>query len=222
MRLSEDGVREQKRKILQAAFKVFSDEGFEAAKMEDIARLAGISRSPLYYYYNNKYQLFIEMYENYCDTYTANCIHYLAQSCDFFQNIENFFRFLRAEFYNGVGKISADVLSDIQGLEEANECNKKVRRTVFNYLVEQIKDAIKDGTLNSNADPVLIADIIHLIGEGLNSEGFMNHKMEQDGIALKDTVAIKKHIGLAYENILIKESIKMLKKSFGANNENID
>jgi|GEM_PF-6890279 len=220
MRLTEDGVNEQKSRILQAAFRVFADVGFEAAKMEDIAKLAGVSRSPLYYHFNNKYRLFIEMFKNYCEIYTTDAARCLSQEGDFFQKIENLLRFFRTEFNTGAGKISADVLGNIQGLEEARGYEIKVRKTVYGLLIKQIEEAIKDGTLISDADPIIIGDMIHLWGEGLNSAGLGLMRVEYDGITMEESYATKKHIGTKYEDILIKESIKMLKRSFGANHEN--
>lgn len=44
--------------ILEAALGEFSRKGFSAARMEDIARLAGISKGTIYLYYKNKEGLF--------------------------------------------------------------------------------------------------------------------------------------------------------------------
>src|SRR5512140_1840497 len=44
--------------IVQAALQVFAEKGFAAARLEDIARRAGISKGALYLYFETKEDLF--------------------------------------------------------------------------------------------------------------------------------------------------------------------
>ena len=44
--------------ILTAALEVFSDRGFAATKLEDVARKAGVTKGTIYLYYENKEALF--------------------------------------------------------------------------------------------------------------------------------------------------------------------
>jgi AcrR family transcriptional regulator len=44
--------------IIAAALDVFADKGFAAAKLDDIARLAGISKGTLYLYFETKEEMF--------------------------------------------------------------------------------------------------------------------------------------------------------------------
>ena len=48
----------QKRDIIEKSLKLFSENGYANTNLEDIAIAVGISRGPLYYHYNNKYDLF--------------------------------------------------------------------------------------------------------------------------------------------------------------------
>ena len=47
--------------IIQAAMNVFSKNGFESSKMEDIATEAGIGKGTIYGYFSSKRELFEEM-----------------------------------------------------------------------------------------------------------------------------------------------------------------
>ncbi|HEX2636756.1 MAG TPA: TetR/AcrR family transcriptional regulator [Gemmatimonadales bacterium] len=47
--------------ILDAAFTVFGQTGFARAKIEDVARLAGVSKGTVYLYFDSKESLFREM-----------------------------------------------------------------------------------------------------------------------------------------------------------------
>ena len=48
----------KRRQILDGARKVFLVEGFEGASMNDIARVAGVSKGTLYVYFESKERLF--------------------------------------------------------------------------------------------------------------------------------------------------------------------
>jgi AcrR family transcriptional regulator len=51
----------KRRQILDGASKVFHANGFDAASMNDVARVAGVSKGTLYVYFENKEQLFLEL-----------------------------------------------------------------------------------------------------------------------------------------------------------------
>ena len=51
-------------KILEAAEEIFANEGFDAARMEDIGSIVGITRAGLFYYYKDKSALYEAMLEN--------------------------------------------------------------------------------------------------------------------------------------------------------------
>ncbi|MGE0004566.1 MAG: TetR/AcrR family transcriptional regulator [Parvibaculaceae bacterium] len=51
----------KRQQILEGARKVFHDHGFDAASMNDIARVAGVSKGTLYVYFENKERLFLEL-----------------------------------------------------------------------------------------------------------------------------------------------------------------
>jgi AcrR family transcriptional regulator len=47
--------------ILDAALEVFSQKGFDGARMEDIAEVAGVSKATIYLYFPSKVEVFREM-----------------------------------------------------------------------------------------------------------------------------------------------------------------
>ena len=52
---------ERPRQILEAAFEVFGEKGLHAARLDDIARRAGVAKGTIYLYFPNKEALFREM-----------------------------------------------------------------------------------------------------------------------------------------------------------------
>jgi len=60
--LREQTVRDAKANlILDAARKVFSDNGFHNTKLEDIAQVAGFSKASLYNYFSDKEEIFLSL-----------------------------------------------------------------------------------------------------------------------------------------------------------------
>lgn len=49
---------ERPRQIIDAAFQIFSDLGLEGARLDEIARLAGVSKGTIYLYFPSKEELF--------------------------------------------------------------------------------------------------------------------------------------------------------------------
>jgi AcrR family transcriptional regulator len=62
--------------ILEASVKVFADDGYESARIEDIAREAGIGKGTLYGYFSSKEELFRECIRYYIKKY----YDYMAES----------------------------------------------------------------------------------------------------------------------------------------------
>jgi AcrR family transcriptional regulator len=52
---------ERPRQILRAAFDEFGNHGLQAARLDDIAKAAGVSKGTIYLYYPNKEELFREV-----------------------------------------------------------------------------------------------------------------------------------------------------------------
>ena len=55
---------EQTRKILlKSALKVFSEKGFSASRLEDIAKEAGVTRGAIYWHFKNKLDIFQALFQ---------------------------------------------------------------------------------------------------------------------------------------------------------------
>jgi len=62
--------KEEKRaNILKAAIVIFSKDGYHQAKMEDIAKMAGIGKGTIYLYFESKRQLFYSMIKEITDKF---------------------------------------------------------------------------------------------------------------------------------------------------------
>ncbi len=53
--------RERPGQILEAALRVFGEQGFRSTRLEDVAQRAGVSKGTIYLYFSSKDELFTEM-----------------------------------------------------------------------------------------------------------------------------------------------------------------
>jgi AcrR family transcriptional regulator len=81
--------------ILDAAGKVFGDFGFARAKLDDVARVAGVSKGTLYLYFDSKESLFREMVR-------TRIVALLAESEALVESHRGSYRDLLADLITGI------------------------------------------------------------------------------------------------------------------------
>jgi AcrR family transcriptional regulator len=62
---SDDKEGNGRLKILETAEKVFAEKGFDGARVDEIAKLAGVNKALIYYYFESKDKLLEELFKNY-------------------------------------------------------------------------------------------------------------------------------------------------------------
>ncbi len=73
---------ERPRQILDAALEVFAERGLAAARLDDIARRAGLSKGTIYLYFPNKEELFREVVRNSVIAFIERSEQQLASNTD--------------------------------------------------------------------------------------------------------------------------------------------
>lgn len=63
--MSKDKACDTKQKLLEAAVEVFSEKGFDGARVDEIAARAQVNKAMLYYYFDSKEKLLAELVRNY-------------------------------------------------------------------------------------------------------------------------------------------------------------
>lgn len=71
---AEDNAK--RRQIIDGARTAFLDQGFDAASMNDIARMAGVSKGTLYVYFQNKEQLFQAICSEECESQAESLFNF--------------------------------------------------------------------------------------------------------------------------------------------------
>ena len=77
---NEDVVQDKRSDIIEAAELIFTTRGFAAARMDDIAEVAGVAKGTLYLYFSSKQELFVSLLEARSDEYVMTLDSWLADA----------------------------------------------------------------------------------------------------------------------------------------------
>src|SRR6516165_548905 len=77
---AEDNAK--RRQIIEGAREAFLEQGFDAASMNDIARIAGVSKGTLYVYFQNKEQLFQAICSEECQSQAEDLFNFDQDDTD--------------------------------------------------------------------------------------------------------------------------------------------
>lgn len=78
--MKSTGENNSKQKILDAALKIFASKGFDGARVDEIAKIAGVNKALLYYYFESKEAILRELIE-------INAGDFLVQSDKLFHGL---------------------------------------------------------------------------------------------------------------------------------------
>lgn len=193
--------------IIRAATRIFAEKGYADTKMSDIASELHISRKPLYYAFEDKEDLFINVAENYYRYYSGRQQRINSSDSDIFSKIkelltadDSVFYEDHKEFYNG-SNIMLDAKRYFSGNSRLETEIRNFRTISHESLKEAIRRAIDNGELTAASDPAALADMIHLFFYGYTSElGATVHN--RDGSRMHECV---------------DEFVDMIRSTYGAN-----
>ena len=72
-----DKKENNKEKILLAAEKLFSEKGYDAARIDEIASVAGVNEALIYYYFHGKHALLEELFDRFFRESAAMLVNYV-------------------------------------------------------------------------------------------------------------------------------------------------
>ena len=147
--------REDKQKdILKAAIRVFSEHGFDGAKMEAIAKEAGIGKGTVYEYFESKDRLFEEILIFSVDQFSLGLKDNIDKGKTIEEKIVNCSRF-NAEFLNNHMEFMHIALQVKMLSKEIRVHHMAVQAVIYGYYKEMVKAAKAKGEFRSDLDEEL-------------------------------------------------------------------
>jgi len=167
----DTGEREKKRKkIMQAAMKIFSKKGYSPAVLDEVAYEAGIAKGTLYLYFQDKEDLFfstiMSVFDKLIDIISKNTDksmnpcevlkNLIYIQLDFFNQNRDFFRIVETVMHENI----------FQGHKKFFNVLIEKRRIFIQYLIDVVERAKKEGSIRKDISNELIISCY----EGIVSE----------------------------------------------------
>ncbi len=177
MKASEPGRGNQKRsRILAAAQEVFAEQGFEAARMDDVARRARVSKGTLYNYFDSKEDLLIHAViasmEEWRDRITATVNPTEQQPV---RAVEEVLRALIVDAIPDITSQSHSLRNQAWGVmardPEARQRLFDANQTFYREREQEFETAIEAGAragdFRSDLDPAEVSLLLQAVFDGL-------------------------------------------------------
>lgn len=143
---------ERKTEIIKASARIFAKYGYHKAKIEDIAKEAGIGKGTIYEYFDSKKVLFQEMIKNSLSQY-ENQIKKIAKGEAKVKN-----KLIDISRYHGIFlsehmDLAQSMMSQIDILSKEMKCwMVETREELFKTMEEVIQRGIDKGEFRANLD----------------------------------------------------------------------
>ncbi len=146
------GSREEKyTDIIKAAIRVFSEHGFDGAKMEYIAKEAGIGKGTIYEYFESKDRLFEEILKFSVDAFSLGLKETMDQGKTVEEKLLNCSRF-NAKFLNNHMDIMNVAMQVKMLSREIRVHYMGVQVVILEHYKEMVKAAKAQGEFRSDLD----------------------------------------------------------------------
>ena len=140
--------------ILEEAARIFSEKGFHATSMQDIAEAVNLQKASLYYHFDSKQEILIALLDHALDLINTRLELVLAQSLSPDEKL----RQAMVSYFQTIAEnqsLAAVLLLEIRSLDPDLKARHATRREKFDRLW---RDLISEGTQAgqfNNVDPAL-------------------------------------------------------------------
>jgi AcrR family transcriptional regulator len=148
--------------ILDSALKVFSSKGYAAARLEDIASHAGVTRGAIYWHFKDKYELFFSLYKQLSEKIGKRTEEILASEKTPLKKIhrlmqETFVYMEENQEFRSIEEISLYNAGIKEEWKEIIAIHSKTFLFIKGTLIKLLEDGIAKGELKDSLDPEVTA-----------------------------------------------------------------
>ncbi|KAB3529689.1 TetR/AcrR family transcriptional regulator [Alkaliphilus serpentinus] len=168
--------------IIEAALKVFGENGFFQGTMEEVAKEAGIGKATIYEYFSSKKELFQEMLVYFVEDYITG-----AHDATEKENTVRSKLIALTEYNIAFVKSKADTLqrmtSRSEHVSEDFKCKIfNIKQTVCSIALKIVEKGIETGELRSDLDKNIAALIIIGALNSVSTEYIFNEEIASNTI----------------------------------------
>src|ERR1700738_1057322 len=162
--------------IVEAAKSAFSEKGYEATSIADIARTAQISDGLVYRYFRNKRELLYEVLRKFYERILLDLETQVFKHDAFSARLEALIR-RHLEVFVADTDLCRLFISEVRTASDYEGSSiQELNRLYTSVLIRIVKDAVKTGEVRSDVNPKLLRDVIfgaieHLAWRHVNRKG---------------------------------------------------
>ena len=168
MRKTKEEAAQTKEHIFLASLRVFSQKGFAASTIGDIARESKYTRGAIYWHFESKDAIFLELFER-------TCSHILLIVRESFKEEDSFIRNLRNIIETLLFRLKED--SELRMMEELLMFSSEAKRfiesyayhnkIVYEFISPIIQSAMDRGEIRKFSSPRIVFNIISTFMGGI-------------------------------------------------------
>ncbi len=148
--------------LLQSALRVFSDKGFAATRLEDIAKAADVTRGAIYHHFGNKQELFIALFKERMDPVFDIMTQILAENINPLERIRKLLNVMFDKTINDMDFNASQQLDLMdhkikQELPALREWVNNRAQNLIRMIVQLIASGKESGHINKNLDAEAVA-----------------------------------------------------------------
>ena len=140
--------------ILEEAARIFSEKGFHATSMQDIADAVNLQKASLYYHFDSKQEILIALLDHALDLINTRLELVLAQSLSPDEKL----RQAMVSYFQTIAEnqsLAAVLLLEIRSLDPDLKARHASRREKFDRLLRDLISEGKQAGQFNNVDPAL-------------------------------------------------------------------
>ena len=135
--------------ILEAAKEIFSNKGYHAADVNEIAQLAKIAKGTVYLYFPSKKDLFLAVIEAGIDSLTSQMESTIKENTNPLEKIKSAIRTYMLFFKNNQKFYRLLVNPDLEIFEDVSEKFKNIKLAKLPQIADTINDGINKKLIRS-------------------------------------------------------------------------
>ncbi|HPE68230.1 MAG TPA: TetR/AcrR family transcriptional regulator [Thermotogota bacterium] len=151
--------------IVDAAERVFFQNGYENASMDQVAREANVAKGTLYLYFKSKHELYFAIGVRALGTLVEdfrNASHELPNGLSRVVALGKAFAAFRKEhpdYYTFIVDYQGERYDQVHSDGEIHRTYRESRQ-LFQILLDSVREGQKDGSIRSDMDPALLANLL--------------------------------------------------------------
>lgn len=172
MRRTKEDTDKTVEKILDSALIVFKEFGYNATKLDDIAKHAGMTRGPISWHFKNKLNLYKAVLLRSAEGYLNSVVMQFHEKYSPIEKIENFIDYIFADSINKRNQLIliislVNTSADNSNFEEAKSPIVEALDLVVTKLQNAIREGIESKLFSSEIESELLAKAINTYSFGL-------------------------------------------------------